>query len=145
MQEFPHHYKIEAAARPEGDVSLSGDKLDAILSAPPVQFGGPGDRWSPESLLVASVADCFVLSFRAIARASKFSWESLQCEVEGTLERTGGSTKFTKFMVHATLHVPEDTNVERAHRLLVKAEESCLITNSLCAETHLDIEVLSLS
>lgn len=145
MQEFPHHYKISAAADSEGDVSISAERLDTIFSAPPVEFGGPGDRWSPETLLVAAIAGCFVLSFRAIARASKLSWSSLKCEAEGKLERTEGKTKFTEFVVRATLRVPQDTNADRAHRILEKAEESCLVTNSLDASIHLEAEVQSAS
>lgn len=141
MQDFPHHYKVAAAAGPDGYVSLSGDGIEVIRSAPPVEFGGPGDKWSPETLLVASVADCFVLSFRAIARASKFSWTSLECEVEGTLERKEGAARFTQFKIKATLSVPQDAKEDRAHRLLEKANESCFITNSLSGATHLDIEV----
>lgn len=142
MREFPHHYKVVAAAAPDGDVSLLSDGLDAIPSAPPVEFGGPGNRWSPETLLVAAVADCFILSFRAIAGASKLSWISLKCEVNGTLERGEGVTRFTEFVVHATLDVPHDTKEERAQRILEKAEKSCLITNSLSGTTHLDATVL---
>ena len=145
MQSFPHHYKVVAAAELDGDVSLMGDGLDSIPSAPPVEFGGPGNRWSPETLLVAAVADCFILSFRAIARTSKFPWITLNCEVEGTLERGEGKTSFTEFVLHATLHVPPDTNEERAHRILQKAEESCLITNSLSGTIHLDAAVLGIS
>ena len=141
MHEFPHHYKVEASAGPDGEATLSGDRLDAIPFASPVAFGGPGDRWSPETLLVAAVAGCFILSFRAIARASKLSWVSLKCEVDGTLERVEGAMKFTKFVVHATLDVPQETNEERAHRLLEKAEKSCLVTNSLSGETQLDAKV----
>ena len=145
MRYFPHHYKVAAVAGPDGDVSLLCDGLDAIPSAPPAEFGGPGDKWSPETLLVAAVADCFILSFRAIAGASKLSWISLKCEVEGTLERKDGATKFTEFVVRATLSVPQDTKKARAHRLLEKAEESCLITNSLSGTIHLDAVVLRAS
>ena len=56
MQAFPHHYKVEASGGPEGDVMLSEENVESIASAPPTEFGGPGDRWSPESLLVAAVA-----------------------------------------------------------------------------------------
>lgn len=141
MHSFPHHYRISATAGPEGDVALSGDGLDAIASAPPVEFGGPGDRWSPETLLVASVADCFMLSFRAIARASKFSWVSLDCSVEGKLDRVEGETRFTEFLVRASLEVSPGANEERAHRLLEKAEKTCLITNSLSSTVRLDAQV----
>lgn len=142
MQELPHHYRVAATAGPEGDVNLASNALDPILSAPPVEFGGPGNRWSPETLLIAAVADCFILSFRAIARASKFSWVSLSCECEGTLERREGTTKFTEFVINATLDVPQDANQERARRLLDKAESSCLITNSLSGATLLNAVVL---
>ena len=141
MQEYPHHYKVAAVAGPEGNVDLTGERLQAISSAPPAQFGGPGDKWSPETLLTAAVADCFILTFRAIARASKVAWTSLECEVEGTLERKDGVTRFTEFVVHATLTVPEDTREERAQRLLEKAEETCLVTNSLTSTRRLDAVV----
>jgi len=141
MQDYPHHYKVAAVASPEGEVGLTSDRLQAIPSAPPAQFGGPGDKWSPETLLTAAVADCFILTFRAIARASKVSWTSLTCEVEGKLERKDGVTQFTEFVVNATLTVPEDTREERAQRLLEKAEESCLVTNSLTSTTRLNAVV----
>jgi organic hydroperoxide reductase OsmC/OhrA len=67
MQPFPHHYSVIAKADTQGDVALAGDRLPPIPSAPPTEFGGPGDRWSPETLFVAAVADCFVLTFRGIA------------------------------------------------------------------------------
>lgn len=141
MQKLPHHYKVTASAGSEGDVRLAGDGLDTLPSAPSAEFDGPGDRWSPETLLVAAVADCFILSFRAIARASRLSWTSLSCEVSGTLERSEGKTKFTEFVIQATLDVPQEVDEQRAYRILEKAEESCLITNSLLGATHLKATV----
>ena len=142
MQDLPHHYCVTAAATTAGDVTLGSEGVADIVSAPPREFGGPGDKWSPESLLVAAVADCFVLTFRAIARASKISWQSLSCEVTGTLERSDGVTRFTRFAVRATVHVPADANEERAVRCLQKAEAGCLITNSLSGTTHLEASVV---
>ena len=141
MHKFPHRYRVSAAAGPAGDVELAAEGVESILSQPPVEFDGPGDRWSPESLLVSAVADCFVLTFRAIARASKLEWNSLRCEVEGVLEHSAGKTRFTQFDLSVTLDAPDTTNKERAHRLLEKAEESCLITNSLSASVNLDAQV----
>ncbi len=141
MQDLPHHYRVAASAAAEGEVALASDGLEPIRSAPPAEFGGPGDRWSPETLLVGAVADCFILTFRAIARASKFSWVALECDCEGILERADGTTRFTKFLLDVRLVVPEGSNVERAERLLAKAEAGCLVTSSLSGETHLDAVV----
>ncbi len=92
-------------------------------------------------MLVASVADCFVLSFKAIARASKFSWISLTCSVEGTLDKIERLTQFTTFEVKASSTIPSDINEQKAMKLLEMAERACLITNSLTADTHLSASV----
>ncbi len=143
MQDVPHHYHVSAAANPDDNVSISADNLPQLVSAPPAEFGGPGDQWSPEHLLVASVADCFILTFRAIARASKMDWNSLECTAEGVLDRVERVTKFTGMTVKATLKVPEGTDTDKAQRLLEKAEGACMITNSLSAETHLQAVIIT--
>lgn len=141
MQPCPHRYSAAARAESEGEVTLCGEGLPSLGSAPPAQFGGPGDKWSPETLLAAAVADCFVLTFRGIARASKLAWLSLACEVEGALDRIGKATQFTNLDVRASLVLPPETDRERAHHLLERAEQSCLITNSLKAPSHLEVKI----
>ena len=131
MPLFPHRYSVAAVANQEGDVALESERLPPLASAPPAEFGGPGDRWSPETLLVAAVADCFVLTFRAIAQASKLPWSALRCDVEGVLDRIERITQFTEFRTSVSLRVPPGTNRQQAERLLRRAEETCLITNSL--------------
>lgn len=137
MQNLPHHYSVTASSSTQGFVSLSSSGLETLKSAPPKEFGGPGDKWSPETLLVSAIADCFVLSFRAIARASKLEWEFLDCDVQGVLDKSDGVTQFTSFTVSVSLLIPSETGIERADKLLDKAEKFCLITNSLTAETSL--------
>jgi organic hydroperoxide reductase OsmC/OhrA len=141
MQNLPHRYTVNAAARAEGDVSLAGAGLATLPSAPPAEFGGPGDKWSPETLLVAAVADCFVLSFRAGARASKLAWTTLECTTEGVLDRVEGVTRFTEVHIRAALAVPAGTSPDLAKRLLEKAEKNCLVSNSLLATKPLEATV----
>ncbi len=143
MHPFPHRYVVSAAVRPDGDVPLAAEGMRIIESAPPKEFDGPGNQWSPEGLLTASVADCFVLNFRAIAAASKFAWTTLEARTEGTLDRSEGKMRFTRFDTHAKLLAPAGTDIERAKRLLEKAESTCLVSNSLSSERHLTMEVLT--
>jgi organic hydroperoxide reductase OsmC/OhrA len=141
MQPFPHHYSVSASATTQGDVAVQAERLATIPSAPPSEFGGPGDRWSPETLLVAAVADCFVLTFRGIAGLSRFSWTSLECNVTGRVDRVDRVTQFTEMQVHARLRVPSGTTEDQARRLLAKAEETCLVTNSLKVHPQLETVV----
>ena len=138
MQPFPHRYSVAAAASVDGDVALEGERLPPLRSAPPTEFDGPGDRWSPETLFVAAVADCFVLTFRGIAGVSRFSWTSLECSVTGTVDRIDRVTQFTALEVHARLRVPSGAHEDQARRLLAKAEETCLVTNTLKIQPHLE-------
>lgn len=141
MMPYPHIYTVAAASGPEGTVGLSSEGLAAMESAPPVEFGGPGDRWSPETLLVASVADCFALTFRAIARARGLAWRSLEVEVVGTLDQVERQARFIRFQTSARLRLAPDGDRERAEQALHRAEATCLIANSLSAERHLDARV----
>lgn len=137
MQAFPHHYRIVSSGRADGDVQLSGDDVPTLSITAPPAFGGPGGHWSPETLLVASVSTCFVLSFRSVARASKLAWQHLSCDVEGVLERVDGRNRFTRFTVKPTLVLGDEADADKAQRCLRKAEQVCLITNSLSAEIEL--------
>jgi peroxiredoxin-like protein len=141
MQDLPHRYRVVANAGDEGNVELSSDRLPSITSAAPAEFGGPGDRWSPETLLVGAMADCFILTFRAVAKASKFDWLSLRCNVDGTLDRVDKVTQFTSFLVRASIRLPSGADEEKVRRLLERAEKACLISNSLKADSELDVTV----
>lgn len=141
MKPYPHHYRVEASAEAGASVTLISDALPAIESAPPEAFDGPGDRWSPETLLVGAVADCFVLTFEAIARASGLAWTRLAATASGTLDRVDGGARFTAMHVDASLTVPAGVDEAKARRLLEKAERACLITRSLNCPTALEVRV----
>jgi organic hydroperoxide reductase OsmC/OhrA len=141
MHPYPHRYTVQASALPEGDVPVSSAGLPVLATAAPAEFDGPGDRWSPETLLCAAVADCFLLSFRGVARAQKLPWSSLRCEVEGTLNRIEGKTRFTHIVVKAALAVPEGTDHDKALKAMERAEHVCLISNSLVAERRVEATV----
>jgi organic hydroperoxide reductase OsmC/OhrA len=93
MQDLPHHYRCVATANADqSQVRVASQGLEDLTTDAPKEFGGPGDQWSPEALLVAAVADCFVLTFRAMAGPSQITWHALDCDATGTLERVDRST-----------------------------------------------------
>ena len=144
MQKFPHYYHARVHGEPTGSISTHSEGLTTFDIAAPIQFDGPGDKWSPEDLLIASVAGCLILTFRAIANASKFEWTELSCEAKGTLEMVDRKTQFTEIFIHATLKTSSDDE-EKALKLLEKAENNCLITNSLTAHIHLESDISKIS
>lgn len=141
MQDLPHRYCVEASASSEGPIELSSMGLEALRSDAPLEFGGPGNLWSPETLLVAATVDCLVLTFRAIARGSGLQWLGLRCSAQGTLDRVDRVTRFTGIEIHADLVVGPDVDEKKAARLLEKAERSCLVSSSLALPVTLDTRV----
>ena len=141
MKAYPHHYAVRASGAATGAVDVAGPAPAPLETWPPPEFDGPAGHWSPESLLVASVADCFILTFRAFARLAKLDWERLDVDVTGTLERAEGVTRFTRFVVAPRLVIANAGEHDSAIALLEKAERGCLVSNSLKAEFVVEPQV----
>ena len=142
-QPFPHHYTISASAEGESLVPTTGAGLPTIDTAPPPEFGGPGDKWSPETLFVSTVSTCLILTFRSVARASKVEWKTIDVETDGVLDRVDGVNRFTEFLIKVKLTVPEGQDAERAARAVEKSEKICLITNSMTSEFKLETRIVT--
>jgi organic hydroperoxide reductase OsmC/OhrA len=141
MHPYPHRYRVQAQGATTGSVRVVGELLPTLETFPPPEFGGPSGYWSPESLLVASIADCYILSFRAVARASKLEWQSLSVEVEGVLDRVEGVTRFVGFTLSPRLFICSSDREHLARNVLEKSKRVCLITNSLTAECNVLPEI----
>lgn len=142
MKELPHHYSTSAHNLREDDtVTISSPGLGDFSSAGPAEFDGPGNLWSPETMLTAAVGDCFILTFRAVAAASKLDWSEISCSVEGILDKVERTMRFTEFRLRATLRLPEGADEERAQRVLEKSERACIIRNSIVADVHATFEI----
>ena len=142
MEKLPHTYAVTVSGQQQGNLSATGAGLPALVCAPPTQFDGPGDQWSPEELLMAAVANCLVLSFRAIAGASRFEWRSIECDASGLLDQVDRKIQITTIENRVTLVVPTGSDAAKAEKLLEKAEQNCFISNSLTAEVHLSCEIV---
>ena len=121
---------------------VEGEEIPRTInfSAPPEFHGEPG-LWTPEHLLVAALATCFVSTFRAIAEASKLEVAGLEAAVEGVLEKADGGFSFTRFTLRPRLTIAREDDREKAGRLLAKAEHVCLVSRSLKGSIQMESEV----
>ena len=141
MHPYPHTYRASAEAQAIGLVTVASPQLPDLHTGPPPEFDGPGGVWSPETLLCAAMADCFILTFRAVSRGAHFKWLRLDCRVEGILERIDRVSQFTRFTTFADLVVPTQTDTGSARKLLEQAEHGCLIANSLRGTHVLEMHI----
>lgn len=141
MQELPHHYTASLAGGPTGHVEVQSAGLPDLRMVEPIQYGGPGDAWSPEHALLASVQACFLFTLRGVARLSKIPFTRLELEAEGRVDRQEGATRFVEIVLRPRLAVPAGTDRARALGMLEKAKKACLVSASLSTPIRLEAEV----
>jgi len=138
MKPLPHRYEVRLAGGPEGHARLASRGVPDLSTEAPLDFDGPGDAWSPEQLLVAAVESCFLLTFRAVAKASGIEFTSLAVEGEGIVDRANGRLRFTEIILRPRLALPAGVDATRVRRALEKAEHTCLISASLSTPIRLE-------
>ncbi len=142
MKPLPHHYVTRLDGPPTGYATVSADGLPDLRMAPPLEFDGPGDAWSPEQLLLAAVETCFLLTWRAVAQASKIEFAKLDVRAEGTVGRVDGVTRFTEIVLRPRLTLAPGADRSRAMRALEKSEKACLVSSSLATPVRLEAEIV---
>jgi peroxiredoxin-like protein len=143
MKPLPHIYEVRLEGNATGYATLSAEGVPGLRSAPPKDFDGPGDAWSPEHLLLAAVETCFMFTFRAVAQASRFEFLSLELSGRGTVDRKeGGATRFTEIVLRPRLELRKGADRDRATRMLEKGEKACLVTASLATPVRLEPEIV---
>lgn len=142
MKPLPHTYDVELAGGPGDYAALAVAGLPGVRSAPPPAFDGPGDAWSPEHLLLASVEACFFFTLRGVARASRVELVAVEGSATGTVDRQEGRVRFTEIVLRPRLTVGPGADRERVMRVLEKSERACLVSASLSTPIRLEPEII---
>jgi peroxiredoxin-like protein len=141
MKPLPHTYRTRLTGGLSGYAELSAPGVPNLQTAPPADFDGPGDAWSPELFLVAAVETCFLFTLRSVARLSKIDIISVDVTAEGTVNRQDGVTCFTGIMLRPSVVVAAGTDHDKTRRALEKAEKACLVSASLKTPISLEAQI----
>ena len=139
IESHDYHVELVNTGAKTGSLAASLDGLPSIEVASPPEFGGPAGVWSPEHLFVASVATCLMTTFRAIADASGLEVLEYSDRSSGHLQRGEDRRyRFDSVTLRPTVVIADEAKVDRALRLLHKAEDACLISRSVSSEIILE-------
>jgi peroxiredoxin-like protein len=134
-----HSYQVDLVWREARKGEISSPVLNTTIevATPPEFANGMQGIWSPEHLYTAAVNSCFMTTFLAIAENSKLRFTGFSCRAKGRLEQVDGKYRMTEVDLFPTLKLVEETDLEKAERILLKAEKACLISNSITAKVNL--------
>lgn len=138
--EYFYSTEVEWTKEREGD--LRAPVLPSLHVDAPPEFKGHDGSWTPEHLFVGAVNSCFMTTFLAIAENSKLDFVSFKAAANGKLAKIDGQgLMMTQITLRPKLVISNARDVERASRILEKAEKHCLISNSVKTEIRLDPEI----
>lgn len=146
IESHDYYLELDGTGLKTGTLRAGLDGLPDIAVASPPQFGGPSGMWSPEHLFVASVSVCLMTTFRSIAEASGLEVLAYSDNPSGHLQRGDDRLySFDKVTLRPRVLVAGDDVVDKALRLLDKAEHVCLVARSMTSEIELEpvVEVAS--
>jgi organic hydroperoxide reductase OsmC/OhrA len=137
-------FRYKVGVEWEGDrltTVSSPEKPELTVATPPEFKGGVPGVWSPEDLLVASVASCFAVTLVAVAERRELPLHELH--VSGTGHLTGRDDgRFGFVAIELTADVRTDElaigPVERAAK---HAERACLVSMALDIPVHVEVVV----
>ena len=145
MKPLPHTYQARTLGGPAVHAALSTPGAPDLRAAPPLEFGGPGDAWSPEALLLASLEACFLFTLQTVAEAAKMPFVSLDLHGEAVLDRKDGALRLIEIVLRPRLVLAPGADPARALWVLEKSKKSCLIGASLSTPVRMEPELASSS
>jgi len=128
-----HFYNVNVEWKNDRKGEMSSPELTQNIEvATPPQFPkGMEGIWSPEHLFTAAVSSCLMTTFLAIAENSKLEFLNFECKSKGKLEQVEGKFLMTEVILEPVVTIKNESEREKAERVLQKSEANCLISNSV--------------
>ena len=119
-------------------VRVRVDGKPAIEGSADVPFRGDPDRWNPEDLLLAALAQCHLLSFLHAAVTLGIVVEAYDDTATAVLRQEGNGGRLVEAHLRPRVTVRTADmagRLDEAHRL---AHEWCFIANSVCFPVRIE-------
>ncbi|WP_339250420.1 OsmC family protein [Sporosarcina sp. FSL W8-0480] len=111
----------------------------------PVEMDGPGIGTNPDEMLLGAAATCYIITLAAMLERSGIEKTSLTMESVGVVDYTNGVVTYKKIIHKPVLVLAVDTSEDKkriAERLVIKAEDSCMISRALKGNVEVTAEAI---
>jgi organic hydroperoxide reductase OsmC/OhrA len=139
-----HHYELSATwtgnrgtgtsgyREYDRDVTIAVDGKPELLASADKPFRGDPGRWNPEDMLIASLAECHLLSYLHACVTAGVVVVSYHDRATGLMTEDGrGGGAFTEVVLRPEVVVADASMIEAAERAHAQAHEWCFIANSV--------------
>jgi organic hydroperoxide reductase OsmC/OhrA len=111
---------------------VTADGPPELLGSADPTFHGDRERWNPEQLLLAALAQCHMLSYLHVCVGAGVVVTAYVDRATGSMRsEPDGSGRFVEAVLHPTVTVADHTMVGPATRAHHRANRLCFIANSV--------------
>jgi len=152
---FDHHYAVQVewlGNRGTGtsdyraygrELRVDANGKPSILGSADPTFHGDAERWNPEELLLAALAQCHMLSYLHVAASNGVIVTAYTDNAVGTMRQTSnGGGHFTSVTLRPRVTIASD-DIELASSLHAEASGKCFIAASVNFPVHHEVETLT--
>lgn len=138
-----HFYNVDVKWESDrkGEISSSEISRKLEVATPPQFPKGMENIWSPEHLFTAAVSSCLMTTFLAIAENSNLDFVHFECSSKGKLEQIDGKFLMTEVILEPVVTIKNESEREKAEKVLQKSEANCLISNSVKSKITMISEI----
>ena len=135
-------FRVDASPLPRRRVRLTSEGKCPLEAATPPEFrGGIPGMWTPEDLLVASIASCYALTLDAVAQRRQVALHQVEIEAIGHVTRRAeGRIGFVVIELRVDLTVDAGCEDDGQHAPR-DAHRTCLVSHALEIPVELELEV----
>jgi peroxiredoxin-like protein len=110
----------------------------ALEGSSPALFGGDDGRHNPETLMVASLMACHLLTYLAVCERSGVRIAEYSDRAAGRLAIKDGKMRMVEVVLKPRVKVADATQIDRASALHEKAHANCFMSNSVNFEVKIE-------
>ncbi|BCB03096.1 SACOL1771 family peroxiredoxin [Bacillus sp. KH172YL63] len=122
--------------------TLSSENFHTEISIPP-EMDGPGTGTNPDEMLLGAASTCYIITLAAMLERSSIEKKDLTMTSEGIVEVSKGVITYKEIIHRPVLTLsPSATEKDIAltKKLIMKAEQSCMITRALKGNVEVMVE-----
>ncbi|WP_110927888.1 OsmC family protein [Bacillus massiliglaciei] len=141
-----HKFKLQAdwPGERNGIGMIAAENLRTQISIPK-EMDGPGIGTNPDEMLLGAAATCYIITLAAMLERAKIQKESLEMESEAYVDVTNGVFTYQKIIHRPVLKLSSGISLkeeEKAKRLMIKAEETCMISKAVRGNVIIELSPL---
>ncbi|HLO68159.1 MAG TPA: OsmC family protein [Holophaga sp.] len=118
----PAYGRVSELSKPGGKAPIPASATSA--------FGGDDACWNPEDLFAGALANCYMLTFLALAAKTRLDVRGFTGTAEAAMETVDRVSRVATVTFRPTIAVAPGTDHAKVAEMFQKAHKYCVIANS---------------